>query len=80
MTRFFKKIGITTMIPWTPNVDMTHVSISDRDKNVGSPKKGDWIAFKGSDVYEETIDRWLVEETTHAETYQEIDKENIGNE
>ena len=53
------------MIPWSRQLDMTNVSISEHDKANGSPKPGDFIA-RG----EEPTDMWLVSAKYHREHYQ----------
>ena len=40
----YKRKGLTEAIPWTHEVDMTRVSVSQSDKENGSPKIGDMIA------------------------------------
>lgn len=40
----YKRKGLTEATPWTPEVDMTRVSVSQSDKENGSPKTGDMIA------------------------------------
>lgn len=40
----YKRKGLTEATPWTPEVDMTRVSVSQSDKENGSPKIGDMIA------------------------------------
>jgi hypothetical protein len=45
--RFWKKYrrkGFTEMTPWTPDYNMQRVSVSQADKEGGSPKSGDMIA------------------------------------
>jgi hypothetical protein len=46
MSKFtqYRRTAIAEMMPWTPDVDMTRVSISAPDKEAGSPKQGDMIA------------------------------------
>lgn len=52
----YKRKGLSEMRPYVPGDDMAGVSISDADKNAGSPKEGDMIARnpKNHD------DKWLV--------------------
>lgn len=63
--RKYQKKGTTEMIPWSRQLDMTNVSISEHDKANGSPKPGDFIA-RG----EEHTDMWLVSAKYHKEHYQ----------
>jgi hypothetical protein len=41
----FRKKGTQELVPWTSAIDMTGVSVSESDKNNGSPKDGDMIAI-----------------------------------
>ena len=52
----YKRTGLSEMKPWTPETDVTGVSISEADKNNGSPKEGDMIARNP----ENHDDQWLV--------------------
>ena len=40
----YKRKGLSELTPWTPSMDMTRVSVSQADKEAGSPKLGDMIA------------------------------------
>lgn len=40
----YKRKGLTEATPWTHEVDMTRVAVSQYDKENGSPKIGDMIA------------------------------------
>lgn len=53
---FFRKKQLQELIDWTPDLPMTLVSVSDADKNNGSPKVGDKVAFDPSSP----TDMWLV--------------------
>lgn len=44
MFKQYKRKGLSEMTPWTPDINMTRVSISDADLENGSPKVGDMIA------------------------------------
>ena len=52
----YKRKGLSEMRPYALGEDITHVSISQPDKDAGSPKEGDMIARnpKNHD------DQWLV--------------------
>ena len=56
MFKQYRRTQIAEMIPWTPDIDMTDVSISAPDKQKGSPKEGDMIA-RNPKNHE---DKWLV--------------------
>ena len=53
------------MFPWTPDLPMSIVSISDADKKNGSPKAGDMIAVNPNDP----ADSWLVAEKYFEDNY-----------
>ena len=65
--KLYRKKGTTPMEPWTPEADMTRVSVSDEDKEAGSPKQGDMIAWD----QENPSDRWLVSSEYFAKHYEE---------
>lgn len=65
--RKYQKKLLTEMIPWTPSFNTTHVSISEFDKQNGSPKQGDFIA-RGADH----SDMWLIAAQYHKDNYQVI--------
>ena len=52
----YRRKQIAELADWTPDVDMTGVSVSDADKSAGSPKPGDKIARNPVNH----SDRWLV--------------------
>ena len=56
MYRKYRRKGTTEMMPWHEAVDTSSVSISDADRDNGSPKHGDYIARNPSNH----SDRWLV--------------------
>ena len=68
MAKYVKK-GETEMSPWTPETNMDGVSISDEDKNNGSPKQGDMIA-----TGDEPTDRWLVAQDYFEKNYKAVDE------
>ena len=51
--------------PWEPGDDMTGISISEFDRDNGSPKAGDMISRSPSDP----SDQWLVSAEFFARTY-----------
>ncbi len=63
----YRKKQLQPMEPWTPETDMTGVSVSDADKANGSPRDGDMIAVNPSDQ----TDRWLVAADFFAANYEE---------
>ena len=56
MIQLYTKTATQPMTPWTPDSDMVGVSISEADRENGSPQEGDMIAYNPD--YPE--DRWLV--------------------
>jgi hypothetical protein len=62
----YRKKGIQPMFPWTPETDMSSVSVSLADKKNLSPKLGDMIAV--SVVNKK--DQWLVNADYYAENYE----------
>ena len=65
--RNYRKRGFTEMIPYTSGFNMDGVSISEFDKQNGSPKPGDFIA-RGTDH----SDMWLVAAQYHKENYEVV--------
>ncbi len=63
---FFKKKTIQPMYPWKPKTNMNGVSVSQADKDNGSPKLGDMIAYNPDDLN----DKWLVAEAFILDNYQ----------
>tara|TARA_R110000851_G_scaffold143388_1_gene282303 strand:+ start:990 stop:1223 length:234 start_codon:yes stop_codon:yes gene_type:complete len=53
---YFRKKQLQELIAWEQDMIMDFVSISEADKNNGSPKFGDMIAFNPKDK----TDMWLV--------------------
>jgi hypothetical protein len=66
MKEYIKKNG-QPMFPWELDTDMTGVSISEADKNNGSPKQGDMIAVNPNN----TSDKWLVAKKFFEDNYVE---------
>ena len=52
----YRRTQIAEMADWTPDFDMAGVSISQPDKDAGSPKDGDKIARNPANH----DDKWLV--------------------
>jgi len=63
----YMKKAVQPMMPYEEGIDMDGVSVSDADKENGSPKAGDMIAFNPNDAG----DRWLVAEKFFIDNYIE---------
>ncbi len=68
MTKYYRKKQIQPMTPYTPESDMEGVSISETDKQNGSPKIGDMIAYNPLNEK----DRWLIAEKFFKDNYEDI--------
>lgn len=66
--KMYRKKQLQQMFPWEPSVDMSRVSVSQADKDNGSPKIGDMIAVNPSD----TGDMWLVAEKFFKDNFEEV--------
>jgi hypothetical protein len=64
----YGKKGVTKMRPYVPGEDMQGISISDVDRDNGSPKKGDMVARNPKDKTEQ----WLVAKKYFKENYKEV--------
>ena len=62
----YRKKALQELNPWAEGVDMEGVSVSDADKENGSPKQGDMIASNPNDA----TDRWLVAEKFFQDNYE----------
>jgi len=69
---FYRKKGLQELVPWTPEMDMTSVSISEADRNNGSPKIGDMIAVNS----ENNTDKWLVAYKFFKDNYEKVESED----
>ena len=65
----YRKTKLQKLDPWTVNVDMDLVSVSQADKNNGSPKDGDMIASNPLDG----TDFWLVAEKFFSDNYELVE-------
>jgi hypothetical protein len=67
----YRRKQIAELAPWTPDFDMTGVSVSDVDAAMGSPKSGDMIARnpKNHD------DKWLVAERYFIDNFDPVTEE-----
>jgi hypothetical protein len=66
--RTYRRTQTAEMIEWTPDLDMDGVSISQPDKDNGSPKPGDMIARNPANY----LDRWLVSADYFAANFEEL--------
>ena len=64
----YRRSQIAEMADWTPGFDMAGVSVSDADREAGSPKPGDKIARNPKNH----ADRWLVAEQYAADNFEPI--------
>jgi len=62
----YRKKGVQPMTPWTPETDMSVVSVSVADRSNGSPKEGDMIAVNPKDE----TDKWLVAKKYFEDNYE----------
>lgn len=62
----FRKTSVQEMSPWTPFTDMSGVSVTQVDKDNGSPKIGDMVAVSLHDP----ADKWLVSEQLFNDNYE----------
>lgn len=62
----YRKKSVQPMEPWTPETDMELVSVSEADKNNGSPKAGDMIAVNPNNV----MDKWLIAQKFFEDNYE----------
>lgn len=63
--KLYKKKAAQPMKPWQPGMDMSMVSVSDADRENGSPKEGDMIAINPDNE----TDMWLVSKKYFEENY-----------
>lgn len=61
----YRKKQLQEMVPYSPDFDMTLVSVSQADKENGSPKIGDMIATNPVNPN----DKWLVAEKFFSDNY-----------
>tara|TARA_R110000765_G_scaffold122464_4_gene218958 strand:- start:139 stop:414 length:276 start_codon:yes stop_codon:yes gene_type:complete len=76
ITKYYRKKELQPLFPWTPDLPMGLVSISEADKANGSPKKGDMIAYNPK----EATDFWLVSEKFFKGNYIFVkEQDNVSN-
>jgi len=64
----YRKKHEQPMFAWFPDFDMEGVSVSDPDKENGSPKAGDMIAVNPNNPDHQ----WLVAEKFFKDNYEEV--------
>lgn len=64
----YRRSQIAELADWTPDFDMTGVSISEPDRAAGSPKQGDKIARNPVNH----ADRWLVAAAYFAANFEPV--------
>jgi hypothetical protein len=67
MSDMYRRKQLQKLIPWTDDMPMVLVSVSEADKQNGSPKQGDMIASNPKDA----TDLWLVGEKFFLDNYEE---------
>lgn len=72
----YRKKELQKLIPWTEDLPMELVSISEADRLNGSPKVGDMIAFNPKDE----TDIWLVGEKFFNDNYEEATQKPLHEE
>lgn len=72
MINLYRKKELQPMFPWTPDLNMGVVSISGVDKENGSPKAGDMIAYHPDNA----ADMWLVARDFFNENYKFVESVN----
>jgi hypothetical protein len=65
----YRRTAVAEMADWHPDFDMTGVSVSDADRNAGSPKVGDKIARNPVNH----ADKWLVAAAYFALNFEAFD-------
>lgn len=63
----YRKKGVQPMEPWTPDTSLFGVSITEPDRDAGSPQEGDMIAHSPANP----ADRWLVAKAYFEQNYEE---------
>lgn len=67
----YRRTQIAEMADWRPGFDMSSVSISQPDKDAGSPKQGDKIARNPVNH----ADKWLVAKAYFEANFELLDSE-----
>lgn len=66
--KLYRKKGFTLARPYVPGEDVSSVSISETDREAGSPVEGDMIAVKPNDP----SDSWLVSARFFDDYYEPV--------
>jgi len=74
MWKKYKRKGLSEMRPYLTGDDLTGVSISDADRQAGSPKEGDMIARNPKN----NKDRWLVAKAYFEDNLELASEEQKG--
>lgn len=67
--KHYRRKGLSEMRPWVDGDDVSHVSISEADRNSGSPKEGDMIARNPRNH----ADQWLVAKAYFEENMEDAE-------
>lgn len=72
MSKFeqYQRTQIAEMCPWSDSFDMAGVSVSDVERQNGSPKKGDMIARNPKNH----ADKWLIAAQYFADNFEPMRK------
>lgn len=70
----YRRTQIAEMCEWTPDYDMSRVSVSHSDKENGSPKVGDMIA-RNPKNHE---DQWLVAKRYFEDNFEPNEDSDCG--
>ena len=65
---WYHRTNLAEMIPWTKDLDMTGISISQVDLDEGSPKVGDMIARNPSNHQ----DKWLISKAYFEDNFAQL--------
>jgi hypothetical protein len=68
MFKQYRRKQIAELAEWTPEFDLTGVSISEEDRKAGSPKPGDMIARNPKNHN----DKWLVAKQYFEDNFEAV--------
>ena len=66
--KWYRRLGIAEMTPWSPDFDMTGISVSQVDRDNGSPRLTDMIARNPQN----RSDQWLIAGKYFRENFEQI--------
>lgn len=66
----YRRKQIAELMPWSADADMAGVSVSEVDRDNGSPKLGDMIARNPANH----DDKWLVSAQYFADNFEAVDQ------